>query len=434
MIASSSTNCDAAMSEPHKAIELTGVSKSYVQLKDQAMLLKSILPFNRPERHELKALQDINFAVNDGETVGILGRNGAGKSTLMRMLAGVSSPTAGLVRIVGRVAPLLSVGVGFHQEMSGRENVIVNGMLLGLTRAEIDQRFNEIVEFSEVGEFIDTPVKFYSSGMYMRLGFSVAVHVEPQILLLDEVLAVGDVAFQLKCFDRMRELQHRGTTIVMVSHSMHAIRLMCPRVMLFRKGRMEFDGDAETAISTHHQLLTLDSAEDHFGHTTMPVTVLNRRLERDGVETAAANHDDTLEVTWSIRFEVPAKSPQATFRILAEDGTLAYSIHTTIGDEWRDFAAGDTTDIRVKFQPRFGGGGTFRLLLDVTDITGVHVLGTDLDGPRMYVGPRPGTGGLGDALASIDIDNFPMTNHRSLAMDGRSADAKHSADAPTSES
>lgn len=408
---------------PMPAIELQGVSKRYSQLKDQAMLLKSVMPFSHKVRDELMALRDINFKIERGETVGILGRNGAGKSTLMRLMAGVSAPSAGLVRICGRVAPLLSVGVGFHQEMSGRENVHVNGMLLGLTHREILERFDEIVEFSEIGDFIDTPVKFYSSGMYMRLGFSVAVHVSPQILLLDEVLAVGDVAFQLKCFDRMRELQYRGTTIVMVSHSMHAIRLMCPRVLLFRKGQLEFDGDAEAAISTHHQLLTLDSAEDHFGHTGMPITIVSRKLQRDGVDTAAANHDDTVEVTWSIRFEEAAKSPQATFRILAEDGTLAYSMHTTIGDEWRDFSTGDTTDVRVKFQPRFGGGGTFRLMLDITDITGAHVLGTDLDGPRLYVGPRPGTGGLGDALASIDIDNKVMTNHRSLAMDGRPADS-----------
>ena len=410
---------------PRPAIELAGVSKRYFQLKDQAMLLKSVMPFSRKQRDELMALHDVNFTIEPGETVGILGRNGAGKSTLMRLLAGVSSPTTGVVRICGRVAPLLSVGVGFHQEMSGRENVYVNGMLLGLTHSEIAERFDEIVAFSEIGDFIDTPVKFYSSGMYMRLGFSVAVHVSPQILLLDEVLAVGDVAFQLKCFDRMRELQNRGTTVIMVSHSMHAIRLMCPRVLLFRKGRLEFDGDAESAISTHHHFLALDSAEDHGGHTGMPITVMNRKLQRNGIDTSAADHDDVLDARWSVRFEQATKSPQATFRILAEDGTLAYSMHTTIGEEWRDFSAGDTTEFRVRFQPRFGGGGTFRLMLDITDVTGAHVLGTDLDGPRLYVAPRPGTGGLGDALATIDIDSQPMTNHSSLMMGGSDVSGKH---------
>ncbi|HEX3794022.1 MAG TPA: ABC transporter ATP-binding protein [Acidimicrobiales bacterium] len=404
------------MSQP--AIELTHVTKRYFKLQDQAMLLKSIMPFSHKVKDELLALSDVSFAVQPGETVGILGRNGAGKSTLMRMLAGVTSPSEGLVRIAGRVAPLLSVGVGFHQEMSGRENVHVNGMLLGLSRDEVNRRFDEIVEFSEIGDFIDTPVKFYSSGMYMRLGFSVAVHVEPQILLLDEVLAVGDVAFQLKCFDRMRELQRRGTTIIMVSHSMHAIRLMCPRVLLFRKGRMEFDGDAESAISRHHQLLTLDSVADTFGHSGMPVTVVERSVRRGGLETAAADHDDDLEAVWTIRFDHPVESPQAVFRILAEDGTLAYSMQTTLGSEWKDFVPGDTTEVRVRFRPRFGGGGTFRLLLDVLDTSGVHVLGTDPEGPRLYVGPRLGTGGLGDALATIEMADHDMTNHQTLALDG----------------
>jgi ABC-type polysaccharide/polyol phosphate transport system ATPase subunit len=399
------------------AIEVAGVSKRYYQLKDQAMLLKSIMPFNRPKRDELMALRDVSFRIEPGETIGILGRNGSGKSTLMRLIAGVTSPSAGLVRVVGRVAPLLSVGVGFHQEMSGRENVYVNGMLLGLTHDEVTALFDEIVEFSEIGEFIDTPVKFYSSGMYVRLGFSVAIHISPQILLLDEVLAVGDVAFQLKCFDRMREMQRRGTTIVMVSHNMHAIRLLCPRVLLLRKGVLEFDGDSETAISRHHQFLTLDSSEDHFGKSGMPVTILGRTVLRNGIETAAAEQDDTIEVTWTIRFEQAVTSPHAIFRILSDDGTLAYSMHTTFGSGWQDFSPGDTTEVRVRFQPRFGGGGTFRLLLDVTDTKGVKVLGTEFEGPRLYVAGKLATGGLGDARAEIDMAGEPLNNWTSLAFD-----------------
>jgi ABC-type polysaccharide/polyol phosphate transport system ATPase subunit len=398
------------------AIELAGVTKRYSQLQDKAMLLKSIMPFHRPERHELLALRNVSFTVEPGETVGVLGRNGSGKSTLLRLLAGVTNPSEGMVRVRGRIAPLLGVGVGFHQEMSGRENITVNGMLLGLTKAEIRDRFDAIVDFSEIGDFIDTPVKFYSSGMYMRLGFSVAIHVSPQILLLDEVLAVGDVAFQLKCFDRMRELQHRGTTIVMVSHSMHAIRLMCPRVLLLRKGVVEFDGDAESAISRHHQLLTLDSAEDHTGHLGMPISITQRTVRRDGIDTAAADQDDPLEAVWTIRFEQAVESPQAIFRILAEDGTLAYSMQTTIGTTWRSFAAGETTEVRVTFRPQFGGGGTFRLLLDILDTKGVHVLGSDVDGPRVYVAPRLGTGGLGDAQASIRVADQVISDHQTLTL------------------
>ena len=401
---------------PLPAVEVAGVSKRYFQLKDQAMLMKSIMPFSRKEREELMALRDVSFTIEAGETVGILGRNGSGKSTLMRLMAGVSSPSAGVVRVVGRIAPLLSVGVGFHQEMSGRENVYVNGMLLGLTHSEITELFDDIVEFSEIGDFIDTPVKFYSSGMYMRLGFSVAVHVRPHILLLDEVLAVGDVAFQLKCFDRMRELQRRGTTIIMVSHNMHAIRLLCPRVLLFRKGHLEYDGDSETAISRHHQVLQLDQSEDHFGHTRTPVTILNSIVRRQGVETAAAEQDDLLEARWTVRFEDAVESPHAVFRMLAEDGTLAYSTHTTFGTNWRDFSAGDTTELCVRFRPRFGGGGTFRLTLDVTDSSGV-VLATDADGPRLYVARRLATLGLGDVRAEIDFAGQTLKNWTSLAFD-----------------
>jgi ABC-2 type transport system ATP-binding protein len=401
--------------DPHRpAIDVVNVSKRYMQLKDQAMLLKSIMPFNRPKRDELMALSDVSFTIQRGETVGILGRNGSGKSTLMRLMAGVSSPSAGLVRVCGRVAPLLSVGVGFHQEMSGRENIYVNGMLLGLTHAEITELFDDIVEFSEIRDFIETPVKFYSSGMYMRLGFSVAIHVSPQILLLDEVLAVGDVAFQLKCFERMRQLQQRGTTIVMVSHNMHVIRLLCPRTILLRKGHLVYDGDSEKAISQHYQLLNQDGTTDHSGASGMPITILERSVRRNGVDTAAAEQNDTLEATWKIRFDIAVQSPHAIFRILAEDGTLGYSMHTTFGSEWKNFSPGDVTEVRVRFRPRFGGGGTFRLLLDVTDTNGVDLLGTDLDGPAIYVTGLLATAGLADARAEIDIDGQTLNEWKSL--------------------
>lgn len=403
------------------AVELDGVSKRYERLEDQAMLLKSVLPFARPARHDLWALRDVSFTIERGETVGILGRNGAGKSTMMRLIAGVTSPTTGVVRTVGRVAPLLSVGVGFHAEMSGRENILVNGMLLGLTRAEITGLMDAIIEFSELAEFIDTPVKFYSSGMYMRLGFSVAIHVTPEILLLDEVLAVGDVAFQLKCFERMRDMQRRGATIVMVSHSMHAIRLLCPRVLLFRKGVMEFDGDAESAISRHHQFLVLDSEQDHIGSIDMPITIVDRALRRDGADAAAASQEDVLEAEWTIRFEVDTPSPHAVFRMLAEDGTLGYSMHTRWGSEWRDFKAGDVTTVRVRFRPRFGGGGTFRLMLDLTDTKGGKVLGTDTEGLRLFVGTRLATGGLGDAEADVWFADEILNDWQSLSFDGPSA-------------
>jgi ABC-type polysaccharide/polyol phosphate transport system ATPase subunit len=243
------------------AIRLDGVGKRYVKFEERAMLLRSVLPFNKPTRSTLWALHDIDFAIQPGETVGVLGRNGAGKTTLLRLLAGVTRPTVGRVSVAGRIAPLISVGVGFNREMSGRENVYVNGMLLGLKKPEIDERYDDIVRFAELEDFIDVPVKFYSSGMFMRLGFSVAIHVEPQILLVDEVLAVGDLTFQFKCIDKMRELQASGTTILLVSHSVSAIRLLCPRAIVLRHGALDFDGEVGAAVARHHELLSLESAE-----------------------------------------------------------------------------------------------------------------------------------------------------------------------------
>jgi ABC-2 type transport system ATP-binding protein len=403
------------------AVEFDGVTKHYSKLTEHAMLLKSVLPFRRAHREQLVALDDVSFSVESGETVGILGRNGAGKSTLLRLLAGVTAPTGGVIRVRGRVAPLLSVGVGFHAEMTGRENIYVNAMLLGLSREEVDARFDDIVAFSELPDYIDTPVKFYSSGMYMRLGFAVAVHVEPQVLLLDEVLAVGDVAFQLKCFDRLRELQSRGTTIILVSHNMHVIRLLTPRVLLFRQGVLEFDGDAESAISRHYQLLTLDSVADPLAHHGTPISIIGRSVQRDGVEAAAADQRDTLEVTWTLHFEEAVKSPQAAFRVLAEDGTMAYSTHTTFGTAWQDFEAGETTEVKVRFQPRLGGGGTFRLLLDLLSTDGLDLLGSEHDGPRVYIAGRPATAGLGDLRADITIADRTMNDWPSLSLNGGSA-------------
>jgi lipopolysaccharide transport system ATP-binding protein len=189
-----------------------------------------------------RALDDVSFTVAQGEAIGIIGRNGAGKSTILKMLSRITEPTDGTIAIRGRVASLLEVGTGFHPELTGRENVYLNGSLLGMRRAEINARFDEIVAFSEVEEFLDTPVKRYSSGMYVRLAFAVAAHLEPEILIVDEVLAVGDAAFQQKCLGKMQEVGQGGRTVLFVSHNMAAITRLCPRILLLRRGRLAFDG------------------------------------------------------------------------------------------------------------------------------------------------------------------------------------------------
>lgn len=201
-----------------------------------------------PSDEEVWALRDISFDVSVGEVVGIVGRNGAGKSTLLKILSRITEPTEGFAGLCGRVGSLLEVGTGFHPELTGRENVFLNGAILGMRRAEIREKFDEIVEFSGVGRFLDTPVKFYSSGMYMRLAFSVAAHLEPEILLVDEVLAVGDAAFQTKCLGKMGEVAREGRTVVFVSHNTAAVRTLCPRAILLDEGRVAMDGDAQSVV------------------------------------------------------------------------------------------------------------------------------------------------------------------------------------------
>ncbi len=205
----------------------------------------------KAKSEEIWALKDVSFEVKQGEVVGIVGRNGAGKSTLLKILSRITEPTEGRVRLRGRVASLLEVGTGFHQELTGRENIFLNGAILGMTKVEIRRRFDEIVAFSEIEKFLDTPVKRYSSGMYVRLAFAVAAHLEPEILLVDEVLAVGDLSFQKKCLGKMGEVARGGRTVLFVSHNMGAVRTLCQRGILIEDGKIRADGDAESVVEAY---------------------------------------------------------------------------------------------------------------------------------------------------------------------------------------
>jgi ABC-type polysaccharide/polyol phosphate transport system ATPase subunit len=203
------------------------------------------------EGETLLALNNVSFSVQQGEVLGIIGRNGAGKSTLLKILSRITAPTSGTVKIKGRVASLLEVGTGFHPEMTGRENIFLNGAILGMNRKEITRKFDEIVDFAEVSAFIDTPVKRYSSGMYVRLAFAVAAHLEPEILVIDEVLAVGDAGFQQKCLGKMSGIAGEGRTILFVSHNMAAVRKLCPRALLLSEGSVIFIGDTDSVIARY---------------------------------------------------------------------------------------------------------------------------------------------------------------------------------------
>lgn len=233
-------------------------SYSYKALRDvladrvKAFAKKLVKPEEKtsnPAREEFWALKEVNFEIQPGEAIGIIGRNGAGKSTLLKLLSRITEPTTGKIAIKGRVASLLEVGTGFHPELTGRENIFLNGSVMGMSRTEIKKKFDEIVAFAEVEKFLDTPVKRYSSGMYVRLAFSVAAHLEPEILVVDEVLAVGDASFQKKCLGKMGDVATKeGRTVLFVSHSMQAIAQLTKRCILLTKGSIQFDGSTDKAV------------------------------------------------------------------------------------------------------------------------------------------------------------------------------------------
>ncbi len=252
-------------------------------------------PFGRnvsdPAVEEFWALKDVSFEVKQGDRVGIIGRNGAGKSTLLKILSRITEPTTGRITIKGRVASLLEVGTGFHPELTGRENIYLNGAILGMSRAEIKKKFDEIVAFAEVEKFLDTPVKHYSSGMYVRLAFAVAAHLEPEILVVDEVLAVGDAQFQQKCLGKMEAVGKEGRTVLFVSHNMAAVENLCQRAIVLYQGKMQYIGSQTEGI-THYlrsfsnSLLSLRDRKDRQGSGEVRVVAIEVRDEKGNVLNA----------------------------------------------------------------------------------------------------------------------------------------------------
>jgi ABC-type polysaccharide/polyol phosphate transport system ATPase subunit len=249
------------------AIEAVNVSKAYRRYarKKQFATLKSALLTGslirdlQPDETFL-ALRSVSFVVPKGSTYGIIGRNGSGKSTLLKCVAGITRPNEGTIKVDGRISALIELGAGFHPEISGRENVFINGIMLGLSKREIQRRFDEIVEFAELREFIDAPVKTYSSGMYMRLGFAVAIHVDPDVLLIDEVLAVGDQSFTVKCLDKFAEFRRRNKTILLVTHSLDLVEKFCDRALWLDKGRTRAEGEPKRVVAAY--LIDVEKAEE----------------------------------------------------------------------------------------------------------------------------------------------------------------------------
>ncbi|MBA7671962.1 Vitamin B12 import ATP-binding protein BtuD [subsurface metagenome] len=259
------------------------------------------LPPAEASPHEFWALKDISFDVQQGEVVGIIGRNGAGKSTLLKILSQITEPTEGEIRIRGRVASLLEIGTGFHPELSGRENAYMNGAILGMTKAEIDAKFDEIVAFAEVEKFIDTPIKRYSSGMQVRLAFAVAAHLEPEILVVDEVLAVGDAAFQKKCLGKMGDVAGEGRTVLFVSHNMAAIQTLCTKAIYLDAGRVISMGDVDEQVGVYLNELQKKKQANLHGPIKLSPDIQLKRFEFHPNPVESCGKGEFLAELWSLR-------------------------------------------------------------------------------------------------------------------------------------
>jgi lipopolysaccharide transport system ATP-binding protein len=310
------------------------------------------------EIEEFWALKDVNFEVKRGEVVGIIGRNGAGKSTLLKILSRVTEPTEGRVLLRGRVASLLEVGTGFQQELTGRENIFLNGAILGMTRREIARKFDEIVAFAEVEKFLDTPVKRYSSGMYVRLAFAVAAHLEPEILIIDEVLAVGDAEFQKKCLGKMDEVSRRqGRTVLFVSHNMGIVTSLCPRVIWLNYGAAERDGSARAVIDDYlHRAGPNRNPLVEMGHNVRPSHVHDERLRLQSLEWLSnlpLRHGEAVKAR--IRFKTYASVPGVSIGIgfCARESARLLTYYTDFQDGFRpDLPVGEySVEVKIDTLP-----------------------------------------------------------------------------------
>jgi lipopolysaccharide transport system ATP-binding protein len=287
------------------------------------------------------ALEDISFEVKQGEVIGVIGGNGAGKSTLLKILSRIAEPTVGFAEIHGRVGSLLEVGTGFHPELTGRENTYLNGAILGMKQADIERKFDEIVAFSEVEKFIDTPVKHYSSGMYLRLAFSVAAHLEPEILLIDEVLAVGDAGFQKKCLGKMGSVAKEGRTVLFVSHNLGAITQLCGRVVQLEKGRLKRVGPSFEVVNTYLASLfgtevksswSMESSQPNDSEVRFTSA---RLLSSDGQPRSVVTFNDSLVVEIAYDVKVPIRDLSVTFHVYDSMNNIVFESIDTDMPEWR---------------------------------------------------------------------------------------------------
>jgi ABC-2 type transport system ATP-binding protein len=315
------------------AIAVQDVSKRFRLYRERPSSIKERIIRWRVTAEDLWALKDISVEVPEGQTLGLIGPNGSGKTTLLKIIAGILRPTAGSVTTRGRIAALLALAAGFHPELTGRENVYLNASILGLSRAETSRLFDDIVAFAELDDFVDNQVKFYSSGMYIRLGFAVAVHVDPAILLVDEVLAVGDIAFQRKCLDRIEAFQREGRTIVFVTHAPDLVMRVCDRVLLLDHGQVRAEGDPRAVVRDFRQLMSRQDVAYGWDEGTREIEIVSAELfGGDGAGSELFHPGDEVVIQMDLRAKEPVEDPVISFAIHDENNQFVYGTNT----DWRD--------------------------------------------------------------------------------------------------
>jgi ABC-2 type transport system ATP-binding protein len=314
------------------AISVDGVGKRFKRYRERPTSLKERVIRFRVTADEFWALREVSLDVPEGSTLGLIGPNGSGKTTLLKIIAGILRPSEGTVRTRGRIAALLALGAGFHPELTGRENVYLNASILGLARQQTDRLFEEIVSFAELEDFIDSQVKFYSSGMYVRLGFAVAVHVDPAILLIDEVLAVGDEAFQRKCLDRVRQLQREGRTIVFVTHAVEQVLGICDRAVMLEHGAVKALGDPQEVVRDFRLMMMRKDVAYGWDRGTREIEIVGVEIfGRDGATPAHFSPGDELTIQIDLRATHPVHDPVISFAI--HDGRNDFVFGTN--NDWR---------------------------------------------------------------------------------------------------
>jgi lipopolysaccharide transport system ATP-binding protein len=330
----------------------------------------------------LWALRGVTFRVLPGESLGLIGPNGSGKTTTLKLLANITRPSSGRVSVCGRVSSLIELGAGFHPELTGRENIYLNGAILGLEQSEITRKLDAILDFSGLERFIDTPIKRYSSGMYVRLGFAVAAHVEPDILLVDEVLAVGDAEFRQKCINRMTELRHAGTVIVFVSHNMHLVKRLCDRVLLLYEGQLCFEGGPDDAIAAYEQLLQQQPSGPTAGRATAddaPLLVSSVTV-RNGAGTLQQQfkYGEAITIRASYTAALPIVSPVVRLRLVADDNTVVAMIasHHLKSAATASWILDGQGELAVTIPSIEVISGMYSVEMRVMDTTDTHVLAT----------------------------------------------------------